>query len=88
MIPCALALSSVFSLQKSNQHGRLGFNSSWFTLVAALEVPLLEGRGLVVVNGLLFVAYGLAIGLLIGSFRIKMSGSPPDRALSRAVRWR
>lgn len=53
----------VFGL--ANLHGRFGFNPSWFTAAAMLEVPGLVGRSPQITNGLLFAAYGIA---LIGAF--------------------
>jgi hypothetical protein len=45
----------------ANLHGRLAFNSLWFSSAAALELPLLTAQSTFIVNGLLFGSYGVAI---------------------------
>ena len=50
-------------------HGRLAFNSTWLAAAAGVEAPLLEGRGVFVLNGLLFWAWGATIALSILAWR-------------------
>lgn len=60
---------SQLPLGLANLHGRLGFNSQWFSIAAALEAPGLQGKSSFIVNALPFIMYGLAIaGALILSF--------------------
>jgi hypothetical protein len=46
----------------ANLHSRLGFNSSWFSIAASLEIPYLQHKSSFIVNTLLLFVYGLAIG--------------------------
>lgn len=52
---------SQLPLGLANLHGRFGFNSLWFTVAAALEVPWLEGKSAFIVNALPFALYGSTI---------------------------
>ncbi len=54
----------------ANLHGRFGFNPSWLTAAAMLEVPGVAGHSHQVTNAILFAAYGIA---LIGVFTRPLS---------------
>ncbi len=44
----------------ANLHGRFGFNSTWFSTAAALEIPGFQGRSSFLIGSLLFAMYGVA----------------------------
>lgn len=71
----------------ANLHGRLGFNSMWFSVAAALEVPWLEGRSSFIANALPFAMYGSAVGAALLSaitFRLQLSST---FLISSGVAW-
>lgn len=45
----------------ANLHGRLGYNSLWFSVVSAFGLPELHGRTLTVASSLLFAAFSIAL---------------------------
>lgn len=53
----------------ANLHSRLGFNSSWFSIAASLEIPHLQHKSSFIVNTMLLFVYGLAIGDVAFTFR-------------------
>jgi len=53
----------------ANLHARLGFNSLWFSIAAALEIPPLQDKSSFVLNPMLLFIYGLAIGVGALNFR-------------------
>jgi hypothetical protein len=61
--------SSKTPLGLANLHSRLGFNSSWFSVAASLEIPHLEYKSSFILNTLLVFVYGLGIGQVASAFR-------------------
>lgn len=52
----------------ANLLGQFGFNSSWFSFAAALELPFLEGKSTFLANPLMLLVYGMAIGFAMRRF--------------------
>ena len=51
----------------ANLHGRLGFNSSWYSIAAALEIPNLHHKSTFFINSLFAFFYGLEISKAVFS---------------------
>jgi hypothetical protein len=52
----------------ANLHSRLGFNSSWLSIAASLEIPHLQHKSSFIINTMLLFVYGLAIGNVAFTF--------------------
>lgn len=53
----------------ANLYGLYTYNSAWFSTLAILQVPLMEGQSIYVLNPLLLFVYGLDIGLAATRFK-------------------
>lgn len=62
----------------ANLEGKLGFNSIWFPLAAALGSLGMESRGPFIINGLLFIAYAL---LLLSAYQKFKTDHKPTLSL-------
>lgn len=62
----------------ANLEGKLGFNSIWFPLAAALGSLGMESRGPFIINGLLFIAYAL---LLLSAYQKFKTDNKPTLSL-------